>query len=198
LWSAGLDFRGGVAMFEDFSERARRIVFFSRKVAGERGAAAIGVEDLTQALVLEDQADYAKVFPESAVPGTARMALPTHRPFFTTGIAAEIQRRLEPLMPSNAKPLPSSVDMPVSDALAELFATAIKLGEELRGEPARPSRIQMGRPARPSRIQVGHVEPLHLLAAALSDETSATAEVLKRAGITKEAVIAAIKTGEYS
>lgn len=71
--------------------------------------------------------------------------------------------------------------------MKELFATAIKLGEELRGEPARPSRIQ-----------VEHVEPLHLLAAALSDETSATAEVLKQAGIANEAVIAAIKSGEYS
>jgi hypothetical protein len=175
-----------VAMFEDFSERARRIVFFSRKVAGERGAAAIGVEDLMQALVLEDQADYARVFPKSAVPGAARMALPAHRPFFTVEIAAEIQRGLEPLLP-NAAPVPDSVDMPVSDALKELFATAIKLSEELRGEPATPSRIQ-----------AGHVEPLHLLAAVLSDETSATAEILKQAGIAKEAVIAAIKSGEYS
>jgi hypothetical protein len=173
-------------MFEDFSERARRVVFFSRKVAGERGAAAIGVEDLMQALVLEDQADYAKVFPESAVPGAARMALPAHRPFFTAEVAAELQRRLESLLPK-ANPLPDSVDMPLSAALKELFASAIKLGEELRGEPAMPSRIQ-----------VGHVEPLHLLAAALSDDASVTAEVLRQAGIAKEAVIAAIKTGEYS
>jgi hypothetical protein len=173
-------------MFEDFSERARRIVFFSRKVAGERGAAAIGVEDLMQALVLDDQADYAKVFPESAVPGAARMALPAHRPFFTTEVVAEIQQRLDPLLPK-ANPLPDSVDMPLSEALKELFATAIKLGEELRGEPATPLRIQVGR-----------VEPLHLLAAALSDDASVTAEVLQQAGIAKEAVIAAIKTGEYS
>jgi Clp amino terminal domain, pathogenicity island component len=181
VWSAA-----GVAMFEDFSERARRIVFFSRKVAGERGAAAIGVEDLMQALVLEDQAEYAKVFPKSAVPGAARMALPAHRPFFTAEIAAEIQRGLEPLLP-NAAPVPDSADMPLSEALKELFATAIKLSEELSGEPAMPSRIQ-----------VGHVEPLHLLAAALSDDASVTAEVLQRAGLAKEAVMAAIKTGEYS
>lgn len=174
-------------MFGDFSDRARRIVLFSRMLAGRRGATAIEVEHLIEALLLEDQADYAKAFPEGALPGAARMAFPTHRPFLTAEVAAEIQRRLEPLMPSNAKPLPTSVDMPLSDALAELFATAIKLGEELRGEPARPPRVQ-----------VGHVEPLHLLVAALSDETSATAEVLKQAGITKEAVIAAIKSGEYS
>jgi hypothetical protein len=166
-------------------------------VGGERGAAAIGVEDLMQALVLEDQAEYARVFPKSAVPGAARMALPAHRPFFTAEVAAEIQRGLEPLLP-NAAPVPGSVDMPLSEALKELFATAIKLGEDLRGEPARSSRTQVGHPARPSRIQVGHVEPLHLLAAALSDETSATAEVLKQAGIANEAVIAAIKSGEYS
>jgi hypothetical protein len=185
-------------MFEDFSERARRIVFFSRKVAGERGAFAIGVEDLMQALVLEDQAEYARVFPKSAVPGAARMALPAHRPFFTTEVAAEIQRGLEPLLP-NAAPVPDSTDMPLSEALKELFATAIKLSEELRGEPAMPSRIQVGHGRHgPRQLPPGDVEPLHLLTAALSDETSATAEVLQQAGIAKEAVIAAIKSGEYS
>jgi Clp amino terminal domain, pathogenicity island component len=124
-------------------------------------------------------------------------ATPQYRAFLSAETVAEIQQRLEPLLPK-ANPSPDSVDMPVAEALKDLFAAAIKLGEELPGEPARPSRIQAGHPARPSRIQVGHVEPLHLLAAALSDETSATAEVLKQAAISKEAVIAAIKTGEYS
>ena len=188
--SAGLDFRGGVAMFEDFSERARRIVFLSRKMAGRRGASAIGVEDLIEALIVEDQGDFLKVFWEDEVfqedASRAVPPMPQYRAFLSAETAAEIQRRLETLLPK-ANPLPDSVDMPVSEALKELFATATKLGEELRGEPARPSRIQ-----------VGHVEPLYLLAAALSAETSATAEVLKQAGITKEAVIAAIKSGKYS
>jgi hypothetical protein len=65
--------------------------------------------------------------------------------------------------------------------------TAKDLSKELRGDPATPSRIQ-----------VGHVEPLHLLAAALSDEPSEVAKVLKQAGVSEEAVIAAIKSGEYS
>jgi hypothetical protein len=174
-------------MFEDFSERARRIVFFSRKVAGERGAAAIGVEDLMQALVLEDQADYAKVFPESAVPDGARMVLPAHRPFFTAEVAAEIQRRLEPLMLSKAKPLPTSVDMPLSDVAQGVLMATKELSEKLRGEPAMPSRIQ-----------VGHVEPLHLLAAALQGEESDVARILKQAGVTEDVVIDAIRNGEYS
>jgi Clp amino terminal domain, pathogenicity island component len=175
---------GRVAMFEDFSERARRIIFLSRKMAGRRGASAIGVDDLIEALVVEDQGDFLKLFREDAS-GAVR-PMPQYRAFLSAETAAEIQQRLEPLLPK-ANPSPDSVEMPVSDALEELLAAAIKLGEELRGEPAMPSRIQ-----------VGHVEPLHLLAAALSDETSATAEVLKQAGISNEAVIAAIKTGEYS
>ena len=182
-------------MFGDFSDRARRIVLFSRMLAGRRGATAIEVEHLIEALVVEDQGDFLKAFREDAS-GAVR-PMPQYRAFLSAETAAEIQRRLEPLLPK-ANPLPDSVDMPVSEALKELFATATKLGEELRGEPARPSRIQVGHPVRPSRIQVGHVEPLYLLAAALSAETSATAEVLKQAGITKEAVIAAIKSGKYS
>jgi hypothetical protein len=90
-------------------------------------------------------------------------------------------------MPSKAKSLPTSVDMPLSDAAQRVLMAAREMREELRGEPATPSRIH-----------VGDVEPLHLLAAALSDETFATAEVLKRAGIAKESVIAAIESGEYS
>jgi ATP-dependent Clp protease ATP-binding subunit ClpA len=164
-------------MFEDFSERARTIVFFSRKVAGERGAGAIGVEDLMQALLLEDQADYAKLFPESAVPGAARMAVPTHRPFFTAEVAAEIQGRLEPVMPAKAKPLPTSVDMPFSEAAQRVLLAAMDRAKESHD---------------------GQVEPLHLLAEVLSDDTSAVADALKQAGVSLEAVEAAIESGEYS
>jgi ATP-dependent Clp protease ATP-binding subunit ClpA len=168
-------------MFEDFSERARRIVFFSRKVAGERGAGAIGVEDLMQVLVLEDQADYAKLFPESAVPGAARMAVPTHRPFLTAEVAREIQRGLEPLMQSKAKSLPTSVDMPLSEAAQRVLLAAMDRAKESHD---------------------GQVEPLHLLAEVLSDDTSAVADALKQAGVSLEAVEAAveaaIESGEYS
>ena len=78
------------------------------------------------------------------------------------------------------------MDMPLSEAAQRVLLTAKELSEELRG------------PATPSRIPAQHVQPLHLLAAALSEEESPSVEVLKRAGITKEAVMAAIKTGEYS
>jgi hypothetical protein len=174
-------------MFEDFSERARRIIFFSRILAGRRGGPRIEAEHLIEALILEDQAEYPKMFLEGSAPHTARMALPAHRPFFAAEVAAEIRRGLEPLMFSTAKALPTSLDMPVSDAALRVLRGAKELRQELRGEPATPSPIH-----------VGDVEPLHLLAAALSDATFATAEVLKRVGLTKETVIAAIKSGGYS
>jgi Clp amino terminal domain, pathogenicity island component len=66
-----------------------------------------------------------------------------------------------------------------------LLMAAKELGKELCGELTT------------ARMQVERVQPLHLLAAALSD-VSATAEVLRQAGVAKETVIAAIKNGEYS
>jgi hypothetical protein len=173
-------------MFDDFSDRARRIVFFSRVLAGRRGAAAIEVQDLMEALVIEDQADYGEVWPERNDPGVAVSVIPAHRAFLAAETAAVIQRGLEPLLPK-AKPLPGSVDMPLSDGAQHLLMAAKEWSEEMRGGPATPSRIE-----------VQHVEPLHLLAVALADETSESAEVLKQAGVAKEALIAAIKSGEYS
>jgi hypothetical protein len=170
-------------MFQDFSERARRIVFFSRILAGRGGAPSIEVEHLIEALILEDQAEYPKMF---SLETTVAAAAVPHRAFFTAQVAAEIRRGLEPLMPSKAKPLPTSVDMPLSDAAQRLLMAAKELSEDLHG------------PATPSRIQVQHVEPLHLVAAVLSENTSATAGILKQAGVASETVIAAIKSGGYS
>ena len=173
-------------MFESFSDRARRIVFFSLKLAGRRRASGIEVAHLIEALVLEDQEDYEELFPEEAVPGVSRMAIPAHRPFFTPEAAAEIQRGLEPLMIAKAPPLPESLDMPLSEAAQRVLLAAKELSEELRG------------PAVPSRIQEQHVEPLHFVAAVLSENTSAIAGILNQAGVASEAVISAIKSGEYS
>lgn len=172
-------------MFEAFSERSRRIVFLSRKTAGRRGASAIGVEDLIDALVVEDQGDFLKAASENAPLGAAVPVMPKYQPFFTAETTAEIRRGLEPLMLPEGERLPDSVDMPISDAMKHLLESAKELSEEMRHEPLSPSHIH-----------TGHVEPLHLMAAALGDSTSAAADIAKRAGVTREAVIAAIKRGD--
>ena len=89
-------------------------------------------------------------------------------------------------MPSKAKPLPTSVDMPLSDAAQRLLTAAKELAEELCSELTA------------ARMRVERVQLLPLLAAALSDDVSATAKVLRQAGVAKETVTAAIKCGEYS
>ena len=120
-----------------------------------------------------------------SAPGAAVWELPSHRPFFTAEVAAEIRRGLEPLMFSTAKAPPTSLDMPVSDAALRVLRDAKELSDQ-------------GGEVTMARMRVEHAQPLHLLAAALSDDASATAEVLKQAGVAKETVIAAIKSGEYS
>ena len=76
--------------------------------------------------------------------------------------------------------------MPLSDAAQRLLTAAKELAEELCSELTA------------ARMRVERVQLLPLLAAALSDDVSATAKVLRQAGAAKETVTAAIKSGEYS
>ena len=100
---------------------------------------------------------------------------PNH-PFFTPDVASQILLKLEQASPQ-AEPIPNPTDMQMSPALSRTLDAALALSKEL-----------------------GHkqVDPLHLLAAALSDPSTQASEVLKEAGVTREAVIAAIKATESS
>lgn len=165
-------------MFEKYSDRARRVIFFSLMVAKQRGAAEIGVEDLLEALVIEDQRDSRRLPKETIYDRVANM--PDHPPFFSAEAAATIHRGLEPLLPASDAPSPESVEMPLSAAVKDVLLAAYGLSQELRHERA------------------GNVEPLHLLAAVLADETCEVGKIVKEAGVEREAVIAAIRSGEYS
>jgi ATP-dependent Clp protease ATP-binding subunit ClpA len=98
----------------------------------------------------------------------------SHVPFFSYEVASEVLIELERVF-TKSEPIPDSTDMPVSPALRAVFNAAMALSIELRHQP---------------------IEPLHLLAATLSESKSKASEVLKRAGVTKEAVIAAIRTAK--
>jgi len=78
--------------------------------------------------------------------------------------------RLQQILP-HGKAIPDSVDMPISSSLSSAFDAAMALRTELQHK---------------------QVEPLHLLAAALS-ESSQVSEALHELGISKEGVIQAIK-----
>ena len=157
-------------LFERFSERAQMVIFLTRMDAGKRGAKAMDPNHLLDAIVREDQGELAKRFQGHFTPsGPVR---PPDSPFFSAETATDLQGRLQHEFPIEAVPLPDSTDMPVSPALALVFTTAAELSQELHHS---------------------HVEPLHLLASILSDETSQTTRILKEAGIAREAVLAALQ-----
>lgn len=160
-------------LFERYSARAHRVVFITRRQAGQSGAAALDPGHVIEAIVLEDQgkvADGLGVSPDSL----GRSATSSPRPsvqFFTPETASGILVRLQQILP-HGKAIPDSVDMPISSDLSRTFEAAMALMTELHHK---------------------QVEPLHLLAAALSEESSQVSEVLRDFGISREGVIQAIK-----
>lgn len=158
-------------MFEDFSERSLRVVFLTRMGAGRRGAASLEPVDLLDAVVREDQGEMAAKFP-GAVTSSGPLQ-PPERPFFSQEKASQILSAIEHVLPPKADPLADSVDMGCSPALGEVFAHATALAKELHHDK---------------------VQPLHLVAAMLPDGSTGIGEILKRAGIANEAVIAAIQS----
>ena len=160
-------------MFEQYSDRARRVVFLTRLKAGRRGAPALEPEHLVEALVFEDQGKSATAFivPNEVAEVIAAPGIELHHPFLSSDIASEVLMELERVF-TKSEPIPDSTDMPMSPALGVVFNAAMALRSELGCQ---------------------QVEPLHLLAATLSESGSKASDVLKRAGVTKEAVIAAIR-----
>jgi len=166
-------------LFEQFSERARQVVYLARMYAGKTGAPDIDLAHLVEALVREDQGEFRNIVSREidSLPQTpssfVSVGLRRYRPFFSSEAAAKILLRLDQLF-TNAQAIPHSADMPVSAALGRTFAAATALRVELNQE---------------------QVEPLHLLAAVLSEESSQACDVVKRVGISRDAVITAIQTG---
>ena len=160
-------------MFEQFSDRAKRVIFLTRLNAGRRGAPALEQSDLIAALVREDQGELAK----PPFPGAAVVAgLSPCRPFFSADAASQILLKIERVS-ARAEAIPDLADMQMSPALSRIFDNALAMHEEF-GQT--------------------RIEPLHLLAAVLSEQASEASAVLEEVGITREAVLAAISTGEYS
>jgi ATP-dependent Clp protease ATP-binding subunit ClpA len=158
-------------VFEQFSERSRRIIFLARMNAGRRGAAAIEPVHLLDAIVREDQGEMVTTF-AGVVTSSGPLRPPEHS-FFSAEIASPILSMLERVMSPQAEPVADSVDMKCSPALAETLVNASALAKELHHEK---------------------VEPLHLVAIILSTQASEAAEILKRFGLSRETVIAAIES----
>ena len=99
-------------MLDNFSTRARQLVFAARFKAGERGAAVVDTDDLLVGLVLEDQGLLLKsLFPdvkENAFVGKRKPHVPfsqSHLAFFSHKLAEDLLTELKKSLP-RSEPVP--------------------------------------------------------------------------------------------
>jgi ATP-dependent Clp protease ATP-binding subunit ClpC len=159
-------------MFDIYSERARQVIFVARLKAGQRGAAVIDVDDILVALIIEDQKMGKGLWELLGHPGPLHgFPFKAQPPFFSAEVASDLLRRIEEVL-SRSQAIAISAELPISPGVEQMFSGAIGFRD---------------------RFQHSHVEPLHLLAAALADESSQGARILQQAGITQENVLEAIR-----
>lgn len=156
-------------MFDKFSKRAMQIMFAARLKAGERGAEMIDTDDLIVGFVLEDQGMLAEVVFSKIFEGqgTPVNMVPCHLPFFASKMAQNLLAELEKNLPQS-RPVSLATEVPLSSSLERVFDSA--------------KALQV-------RLQHSEIEPLHLLAAILTDESSQGVQSLQGSGITQEKVL---------
>jgi ATP-dependent Clp protease ATP-binding subunit ClpA len=160
-------------MIDQFSDRAKRAIFLARELASTRGAAsAVEPSHLVDALIREDQGEFATRMPNVARIAEQEELRPRH-PFFSPEAASALLDKLQGTLPLKTEPIPLSADISASLTLERVFTAAFDLAKELHND------------------QPG---PLHLLAGVLSQEPEPSSQILKQAGISREAVIAAIQS----
>lgn len=159
-------------MLDNYSLRAKEIIFGTRLRAGRRGADAMDVGDLLSAIMLEDQNMTRELFCHEGEGQIGRVAgLESHTPFFSASSASDLLASLEALH-SRSNPIPDSTDMTITADLRRIFQSAESHQQEFHHK---------------------QVEPLHLLVAVLELSSRPEVDVLKRAGITGESVRAKLK-----
>lgn len=156
-------------MFEQFSLRAKRVIFLARVGAGRRGAPMIEVDDLLAALLLEDQNKTSEALGETGEAGTV-VCLKPHQSFLPTDLATSVLEEQQAL--PRSQPVADSTDMSISAELGTTLTLAIQLREKLKSQ---------------------EVTPMHLWAVLLAGADSRL-QRLRDAGITEDKVLRAIRS----
>jgi hypothetical protein len=157
-------------LLSTFSDRSKMIVFLTRMDSGRRGAKAIEPGDLLEAIINEDQGELAKRFADGFTESGRPIRAP--EPFFSAELASKVLLRLHNLLPQH-EPAADSLDMPMASGLQDIMEAATTLAREL---------------------EHNQVQPLHLVAAILAEETSEPSEILKEAGVSRQAIIQALRS----
>jgi Clp amino terminal domain, pathogenicity island component len=165
-----------LAHLNAFSIPAMQTLAAARVNAGRRGANVIDVGDLLFGIVLEDQGMMGNLLSNMHGGQDSARVLPSppHSPFFPPATAGDILTRIEILLPQ-AEPYTHTIDVPLSPDLECTF------------EGAKDVR---------NMFHHKQIEPLHLLAAVLSQESSQHGKLLREAGITREMVMERLRTTE--
>ena len=159
-------------MFENYSHRAKYVIFGTRKKAGRRGADAMDVGDLLSAIMLEDQNMTRELLCHDGKGQIGRVVgLEPHTPFFSASSASDLLANLDALL-SRSNPIPDSTDMTITADLRRIFQSAESHQQEFHHN---------------------QVEPLHLLLAVLELPSCPEVDLLRRAGITEESVRVKLK-----
>lgn len=108
--------------------------------------------------------------------GDRLIGSPPHTPFFSTEVASKLLNGIEAVLP-HSEPVGHTVEVPLSHEVQLAFDEA--------------ERIQ-------KTFLQRQIEPLHLLAAVLTQEGSQCVKLLLKEGITKELVLRKLKASNQS
>jgi hypothetical protein len=131
-------------MFDNFSTRARQIVFAARFKAGERGANMIDTDDFLVGLVLEDQGMLEKNICSRFFEGqgTSVNRAQSHIPFFSSKVAEDLLANLRKTLPQS-RPIALSTELPLSPSLARVFDSAQAVQARFQHSQTRAERRLM-------------------------------------------------------
>lgn len=111
-------------MFERYTEKARRTIFFARYEAAQLRSPFIETEHLLLALIREEKKNLSG--------------------FLKKGAADEIQRELQALVPSDPQTSTGNADLPLSNESKRVLAYAAEESERLRDRHIGPEHFFLG------------------------------------------------------
>lgn len=112
-------------MFENFTEKARRIIFFARYEASQLGSLAIGTEHILLGLFREDKDLIRKFFPDPP------------------SSYASIREEIERMCKSDAK-VNQDVDLPLSSTAKRALQYAVEISHSLSTDYIGPEHLLFG------------------------------------------------------
>lgn len=156
-------------MVDQYSARLKLVIFLTRLRVGERGTPRVEVGNLLQRFIAEDQGALAGHLMSLFEQGQGRVIRkgPPHVAFFRADAAAQPDSQIAAIVP-RTEPVAPSVELSLSSELERLFSAADSFREQTRPD---------------------EISPLHLLAAALNDESCRCTRRLRESGISQDSVL---------